>query len=60
MNFLLGKTRELKEVGERLHLAYYLYLNRKVKSEVKGQEKQANGHERIFLERKITTFSSES
>lgn len=29
---------------ERLHLAYYLYLNRKIKSEVKGQESLANGH----------------
>jgi hypothetical protein len=47
MNFLLREKKKKPEVkggGKRLHLAYYLYLNRKIKSEVRGQESLANGH----------------
>lgn len=35
--------------NRRLHLSYYLYLNRKVKAKVGKQERGANGSQGIFL-----------
>lgn len=40
---LNSEKLEVEEVGKSLHLAYYLYLNRKVKSELEPAGRGANG-----------------